>query len=135
MSTVGSSLLLLVALGIPTVLANLGLRHRRASVVAKAWTVLLGLGALLFGLSVLLLVGMGRALPHPLNPVVPAAAFAVATVLLMLLVPCAVGLAFSERARRLVARRLPSTRTIPSTRWRWPSWSSASRPPSSSRCC
>jgi uncharacterized protein len=105
-STIGSSLLLLAALGVPTVFANLGLRHRWATVVANVWIVVLSVGILLLGLSVLLLLALNRALPYTLNRQVPLAVFVVATVLLMLLVPCADVLVLSARARRKIPGRL-----------------------------
>lgn len=107
MSTLGSSILLLIALGVPIVLANLGLRHRWAGVIASVWIGLLAAGTFLLGVSVLLLLGLSRSLRYALNPQVPLGVFLVAALLLILLVPLALLVAFWARARRRLTARLP----------------------------
>jgi membrane protease YdiL (CAAX protease family) len=104
---VGSSILILIAIGAPTVLANVGVKHRWARIVAYVWIGILGAGTVLLGLSVLLVLSLGAVLHYTLNPQVPLAVFVVAAVVLTLLVPGLMLPVLSSQVRRWLARRVP----------------------------
>ena len=108
-----SSVLLLIAVGVPTVLANLGLRHLWARVVAFVWVgALAGLTAL-FGATVIGLLTAASLVPggargtSTLQTQGPAAVFLLAAVLLILLLPALLLPLFSGSVRRRLARLLP----------------------------
>jgi membrane protease YdiL (CAAX protease family) len=110
---VGSSVLLLVVIGGPTVFANVGLSHFWARVVAYVWTGVLAGFTLLLGLSVLGVLAIASLTntsgtgPGELKVVGPVALFAIAAGALMLLLPCLLLPLFSGQVRRRLARRLP----------------------------
>jgi membrane protease YdiL (CAAX protease family) len=107
MSTILSSVLLLVALGAPTVFANLGLRHGWARVVAYVWIGVLAAGTVLVGLSVLAILALTATQPHALNAHLPLALFVGSAVALTLLVPASMVAVFSRPLRLRLARHLP----------------------------
>ena len=107
MSSIASSVLLLVAIGTPTVFANLGLRHGWARIVAYVWIGVLAAGTVLLGLSVFVILALSATQPNTLNAHVPLALFVGATVILTLGVPASMGAIFAPQLRLRLARRLP----------------------------
>jgi membrane protease YdiL (CAAX protease family) len=107
MSTIVSSLLLLVAIGTPTVLANLGLRHGWARVVAYVWVGILAAGTVLLGLAVLAILALSATQPNALNAHVPLPLLVGATVILTVLVPASMAAIFAAPLRLRLARHLP----------------------------
>jgi membrane protease YdiL (CAAX protease family) len=107
MSSIASSVLLLVAIGTPTVFANLGLRHGWARIVAYVWIGILAAGTVLLGLSVFVILALSATQPNTLNTHVPLALFVGATVILTLGVPASMGAIFAPQLRQRLARRLP----------------------------
>jgi membrane protease YdiL (CAAX protease family) len=107
MSTIASSVLVLIAIGGPTVFANLGLRHGWARVVSYVWIGVLAAGSVLLGLSVLAILALSSAQHQALNAQVPPAVFVGAAVVLTLMVPAAMVAVFTPSLRLWLARRIP----------------------------
>jgi CAAX protease family protein len=108
-----SSVVLLIAIGGPTVFANVGLSHFWARVVAYVWTGVLAGFTLLLGLTVLGMLAIASLTRTPstgygeLKVVGPVALFAAAAGILMLLLPVLLLPLFFGSVRRRLARHLP----------------------------
>src|SRR5438105_15176056 len=105
MSTISSSVLVLIAIGAPTVFANLGRGHGSARVVSYVWIGFLAAGAVLLGFSVLVILALSAAQHQALNAHLPLAVFVGAAVVLTLMVPVSMAAVFTPAVRLGLARR------------------------------
>lgn len=102
-----STVFLVVAVGVPTVLANVALGHHWARVVANVWIGFLAAGTVLLGISVLAILGISAGQPGALNPHVPLALLLGAAVLLTVGAPASMIIVYRQRLRLRLARWLP----------------------------
>jgi membrane protease YdiL (CAAX protease family) len=107
MSTIASSVVVLIAIGAPTVFANIGIRHEWARILSYVWVGLLAGGTVLLGVSVLGILAVSAAPRQPLAPPMPLAVFVGAAVVLTLMVPASMAAILMRSLRLRLARRIP----------------------------